>query len=101
MEIISTPQQIKMLLSDILICLYEDIGKPVENPALCIIAYFLERDGAISSVTMGENSVLNTESDGSYTTSTILFMANHFNEMLMRMNTPNSIEMLLASILKD
>lgn len=81
------------------IYLNEKANESVHNPALCIMAYFLECDETISTVTMGENKVLNIENDTSGIVGVIISMFNMCHQLLAGIYSPGTIKVILSDIL--
>ena len=73
----------------------------VYNPALCIMAYFLECDGTLPTVLMGGNKVLDIENNSSNTMGVITTMFNLCHQLLAGIYSPGAIKTVLADILMD
>lgn len=73
----------------------------VHNPALCIMAYFLECDGTLPTVTMGEDKVLSIKNDSSKTMGVITTMFNLCHQLLAGIYSPGAIKTILADILMN
>ena len=83
------------------IYLNEKADESVHNPALCIMAYFLEYDGTLPAVAMREDKVLNIESDASVAMGVITTMFNLCHQLLAGIYSPGAIKTILADILMN
>ena len=83
------------------IYLNDKVDNSVHNPTICIMAYFLECDGTLPTVTMEENKVLNIENDSSNTMGVITTMFNLCHQLLTGIYSPGAIKTVLADILMN